>query len=96
MKLGYRPANYGYSAETHEFVALNWAIYFAYVRQIGAGAVAAGGFITLLKTIPTIVSSFRGSLRQPARRGEAGLPTQAHRARSAALVRAAPGASRSS
>ena len=38
------------------------AIYQAYVKQIGAGAVAAGGFITLLKTIPTIVSSFRSSL----------------------------------
>jgi putative OPT family oligopeptide transporter len=61
-KLGYAPAKYGYSPETQEFVALNWAVYFAYVRQIGAGAVAAGGFITLLKTIPTIVSSFRGSL----------------------------------
>lgn len=38
------------------------AIYFAYIRQIGAGAVAAGGFITLIKTIPTIVSSFRESI----------------------------------
>lgn len=38
------------------------AIYFAYIRQIGAGAVAAGGFITLLKTMPTIVASFRDSL----------------------------------
>jgi putative OPT family oligopeptide transporter len=37
-------------------------IYRAYIRQIGAGAVAAGGFITLLKTIPTIVSSFRESI----------------------------------
>lgn len=38
------------------------AIYFAYIRQIGAGAVAAGGLITLIKTIPTIVSSFRESM----------------------------------
>lgn len=38
------------------------AIYQAYVKQIGAGAVAAGGFITLVKTIPTIVSSFKSSL----------------------------------
>ncbi len=38
------------------------AIYFAYIRQIGAGAVAAGGFITLIKTLPTIVNSFRESL----------------------------------
>ena len=38
------------------------AIYQAFVKQIGAGAVAAGGFITLLKTIPTIISSFKESL----------------------------------
>ncbi|RZK48210.1 MAG: OPT family oligopeptide transporter [Pedobacter sp.] len=38
------------------------AIYQAFVKQIGAGAVAAGGFITLLKTIPTIVSSFKESI----------------------------------
>jgi OPT family oligopeptide transporter len=38
------------------------ALYFAYIRQIGAGAVAAGGFITLMKTLPTIVSSFRDSI----------------------------------
>jgi putative OPT family oligopeptide transporter len=61
-KLGYVPAKFGWSADTHDFVALNTAVYFAYVRQIGAGAVAAGGFITLLKTIPTIISSFKGSL----------------------------------
>ena len=61
-KLGYLPAKFGFSAETHDFVALNRAVYFAYVRQIGAGAVAAGGFITLIKTIPTIISSFKGSL----------------------------------
>ncbi len=34
------------------FDELNTAIYYAYVRQIGAGAVAAGGFMTLLKTLP--------------------------------------------
>ena len=62
-KLGYVPAKFGYSPDTQDFVALNRAVYFAYVRQIGAGAVAAGGFITLIKTIPTIVSSFRGSLK---------------------------------
>jgi putative OPT family oligopeptide transporter len=38
------------------------AIYRAYVRLIGAGAVAAGGFITLLKTMPIIISSFRESI----------------------------------
>ena len=38
------------------------AVYQAYVRQIGAGAVAAGGFITLLKTMPTIITAFKESL----------------------------------
>jgi OPT family oligopeptide transporter len=47
---------------THSFGSYADAIYRAYIRQIGAGAVAAGGFITLMKTIPTIVSSFRESI----------------------------------
>lgn len=49
------------------------AIYRAYIRQIGAGAVAAGGFITLMKTIPTIVSSFSDSLKSLKEKGETGL-----------------------
>src|SRR5882672_6542546 len=49
------------------------ALYFAYIRQIGAGAVAAGGFITLLKTIPTIVSSFSESMGSLKEKGEAGV-----------------------
>lgn len=52
---------------TRTFGSYADAIYRAYIRQIGAGAVAAGGFITLMKTIPTIVSSFResvGSLKE--------------------------------
>jgi len=46
----------------HTFGDFATALYRAYVRQIGAGAVAAGGFITLFKTIPTIISSFKGSM----------------------------------
>src|SRR5699024_9345521 len=34
-----------------------------YLRYIGAGAVAFGGIIGLVKTLPTIVSSFIGSIR---------------------------------
>jgi OPT family oligopeptide transporter len=52
---------------THTFGSYADAIYRAYIRQIGAGAVAAGGFITLMKTIPTIVNAFKesmGSLRE--------------------------------
>ncbi|HLQ49857.1 MAG TPA: oligopeptide transporter, OPT family [Terriglobales bacterium] len=36
----------------------------AYVRPMGAGAVAAAGLITLIKTMPTIVSAVRASLKQ--------------------------------
>ncbi len=51
----------GWNPETHTFGDTAAAIYRAYIRQIGAGAVTAGGFMTLLKTIPTIVSSFKQS-----------------------------------
>jgi len=52
----------GWDPATHSFGSYASAIYRAYIRQIGAGAVAAGGFITLIKTIPTIVSSFTESI----------------------------------
>src|SRR5450830_1901463 len=38
-------------------------IYYAYVRYVGAGAVACAGVMTLLKTLPTIVSAFRESVK---------------------------------
>ncbi len=40
----------------------NW-IYRAYIRYIGAGAVACAGVMTLIKTLPTIVSAFRESIK---------------------------------
>lgn len=52
----------GWDPVTHSFADPATAIYRAYIRQIGAGAVAMGGFITLIKTIPTIVSSFKESV----------------------------------
>ncbi|HND78663.1 MAG TPA: OPT/YSL family transporter, partial [bacterium] len=52
----------GWDPATQTFGSTATAVYRAYVRQIGAGAVAAGGFITLIKTLPTIVSSFKGSV----------------------------------
>ena len=52
----------GWDPATQQFGDWSTAIYRAYIRQIGAGAVAAGGFITLMKTIPTIISSFKGSI----------------------------------
>jgi OPT family oligopeptide transporter len=52
----------GWDPSTQTFAQTNNAIYRAYIRQIGAGAVAAGGFITLVKTLPTIISSFKESI----------------------------------
>ena len=52
----------GWDPATHTFANTAEALYRAYIRQIGAGAVAAGGFITLIKTIPTIISSFKESI----------------------------------
>ena len=77
VKLGYlaslaTPGGPGdWNPATHAFASAAGAVYRAYVRQIGAGAVAAGGFITLLKTLPTIVSSFKESIAS-LRRREAG------------------------
>ena len=39
-----------------------WGIWSKYVRYIGAGAVAAGGFISIFKNAPTIVSSFKSAM----------------------------------
>jgi len=58
VKLGIKPEKFGWAADTKQFADSAEAIYRAYIRQIGAGAVAAAGFITLLKTFPTIVASF--------------------------------------
>ena len=39
------------------------AIWSRYIRYIGAGAVAFGGIVSLIKALPTIVSSFGASLK---------------------------------
>jgi putative OPT family oligopeptide transporter len=44
-------------------------IWSAYIRYTGAGAVLAAGIITLCRTIPTIVSSFRDSMKDFGTRG---------------------------
>jgi len=82
VKLGYlgdltKPGGPGaWDPVTHNFGDWSTAIYRAYVRQIGAGAVAAGGFITLVKTIPTIISSFKGSIGSLKKGGVDGLKEQ--------------------
>ncbi len=66
VKLGNLPdlntAAAGWDPATRTFSSYADAIYTAYIKQIGAGAVAAGGLITLVKTIPTIASSFKESI----------------------------------
>ncbi len=58
-------------------------LWSAYIRYTGAGAVLAAGLITLARTIPTIVSSFRDSMKdfssrqagsQPVSRTERDIP----------------------
>jgi OPT family oligopeptide transporter len=67
-KLGYladitKPGGRGnWDPVTHTFTDYSAAIYYAYIRQIGAGAVTAGGIITLIKSIPTIVKSIKSSI----------------------------------
>lgn len=39
------------------------AIWSSYIRYIGAGAVAAGGIISLIKSLPLIVTTFRDAIK---------------------------------
>lgn len=39
-----------------------WDVWSKYIRYVGAGAVAAGGFISLARSLPTIVRSFRTAI----------------------------------
>jgi putative OPT family oligopeptide transporter len=47
-------------------------IWHRYVRYIGAGAVATGGIVTLIRSIPTMVESFRLGLQQMRRGADQG------------------------
>ncbi len=46
------------------------AIWSSYIRYIGAGALAAGGIISLIKSLPLIVSTFAGAMRSFKVKGE--------------------------
>lgn len=50
-------------------------LYGAYIRPMGAGAVAAAGLITLLRTIPTIIGALRAGMKDLAA-GAAGVAGQ--------------------
>ena len=52
-------------------------IWNRYVRYIGAGAVATGGLITLVKSIPTMIESFKIGLEQLKKRAGSGDGAQA-------------------
>ena len=39
------------------------AIWSSYIRYIGAGALAAGGIISLIKSLPTIITTFSGAMK---------------------------------
>ncbi len=72
-KLNIKLTKYDWDETTKTFGNYSYALYNAYIKQIGAGAVAAGGFITLMKTIPTIISSFRESVSSLKEKGEEGV-----------------------
>jgi putative OPT family oligopeptide transporter len=46
-------------------------IWRSYIRPMGAGAVAAAGLITLLRTMPTIISALRAGLKDVRAEGDA-------------------------
>src|SRR5918912_366921 len=61
-------------------------IWSAYIRYTGAGAVLAAGIITLGRTIPTIVSSFRESVKDFGARGGQGTSIRTERDLPVAVV----------
>jgi putative OPT family oligopeptide transporter len=54
-------------------------IWSSYIRPMGAGAVAAAGLITLLRTMPTIISALRAGLKDVRAQGAAGTTEAASR-----------------
>ena len=48
------------------------SIWETYIRYIGAGALAAGGIISLVKSLPLIVRTFRDAVKAMAKGGKAG------------------------
>ncbi|MBO5452661.1 MAG: oligopeptide transporter, OPT family [Clostridia bacterium] len=48
------------------------AIWGSYVRYIGAGALAAGGIISLVKSLPLIVTTFTGAIKSMMNSGKSG------------------------
>ena len=66
-----------FSGETSEIAQVYAAdgasgIWSSYVRYIGAGALAAGGIISLIKSLPTIIKTFGGAMKSMKSGGVAG------------------------
>lgn len=47
-----------------------WDIWANYLKYIGAGAVATGGIISLIKSLPVIISSFRDAIKGFSQKGD--------------------------
>ena len=47
-----------------------WGIWDSYIRYIGAGAVAFGGILSLIKSLPLIVDTFRKAMQDYSIKGE--------------------------
>ena len=52
------------------------AIWSSYIRYIGAGAVAAGGLISLIKTFPTMIRTFKHAIKGFGKKGDSQLRTE--------------------
>ncbi len=48
-----------------------WGIWSKYIRYIGAGAVAAGGIISLIKSLPLIIKTFKDAMKVYGKKGGA-------------------------
>lgn len=53
-----------------------WALWSSYVKYIGAGAVAAGGALSLVKTLPMMVRAFRDAMGGYGKKGQSVLRTE--------------------
>lgn len=61
-------------------------IWSRYIRYIGAGAVTFGGIITLVKTLPTIISAFRDSIKDLREKNTAAAQTKSRTEKDIPLV----------
>lgn len=53
-----------------------WTVWTQYIKYIGAGAVAAGGVMSLIKTMPTMIKTFKQALGGFGKNVSGGLRTQ--------------------